>query len=342
MVQKVQVALALLLLHCVASGCAFVHQQLRPQTRFIPQSFLPRGLALSSSQSDVDVEGTSTVSSTDSTRSVVIEDDPTISKPIDKDYPNVFTGRLWFSPSITKISSHGALPPPDSDVTLLNLFGYSLGGSVALEYDSSPVGQYREYVTMTGLAYKRGSIGQWGSRLYVSTQEAEDVCKEIWGVPAEVANISFSEARVELDTYGKECTLQVTAPPNPFAQTERKQSIEVEGWENTRVLTPQELNVGKQGPERVGNVPVFWTPTIKALWAPWVLFSSALTKSALPLHKLRLSASAIRLKWTGFSPRSSLKNEIPPSDLKTLGIPLGFGLIVDNVLIEIGTEFDRL
>jgi len=335
---------ALLLIHCVASSCAFVFQQPHRQTRFIPQSFLPRTVSISSSTKDIDQEQDSLVSSKNITRSI-IEDDPTISTPIDKDYPNVFTGRLWFSPSITKISSHGKLPPSDSEVKLLNLFGYSLGGSVALEYDSSPVGRYCEYVTMTGLVYKRGSIGQWGSRLYVSTQEAEDVCKDIWGVPAEVANITFSEARVEQHTNecGEECTLQVTSPPNPFAQSERIQSIHVEGWKNTRIVTPQEWNASPNGPERVGNVPVFWTPTIKALWAPWILFSSALSNSnSLPLHKLRLSASAIRLKWTGFSPRRSLKQEIAPSDLQTLGMPLGLGLVVDNVLIEIGNEFERL
>ena len=41
------------------------------------------------------------------------------------------------------------------------------GGVVSLEYDASPVGPYREYVTMGSLVTKRGALGQWGSRLFV-------------------------------------------------------------------------------------------------------------------------------------------------------------------------------
>jgi len=38
---------------------------------------------------------------------------------------------------------------------------------VSLEYDASPVGPYREYVTMGSLVTKRGALGQWGTRLFV-------------------------------------------------------------------------------------------------------------------------------------------------------------------------------
>ena len=38
---------------------------------------------------------------------------------------------------------------------------------MSLEYDASPVGPYREYVTMGTLVTKRGALGQWGSRLFV-------------------------------------------------------------------------------------------------------------------------------------------------------------------------------
>ena len=41
------------------------------------------------------------------------------------------------------------------------------GGVVSLEYDVSPVGPYREYVTMGSLVTKGGTLGQWGSRLFV-------------------------------------------------------------------------------------------------------------------------------------------------------------------------------
>ena len=46
---------------------------------------------------------------------------------------------------------------------------------------------------MGSVVAKRGALGQWGSRLYVSSEPAEAICQEVWGVPAEVAEISFDE-----------------------------------------------------------------------------------------------------------------------------------------------------
>ena len=242
----------------------------------------------------------------------------------DEEYPWCFTGRLWFRPALVKIPSESnpSDPRPPPSVSILNLFGYTIGGTVALEYDTSPVGAYREYVTMGAVVSKRGALGQWGSRLYVSTQVAEDVCKEVWGVPAIVADINFVE-----DEGDSEQSLSVEAAPDKF-DTSAKQRIDVRGWSNTRVLN-------KDGPDDdpIGNLPVLWTPTIKALWAPLVPFPASdniNNDGALPLHRLRLSASALRLK---ICPQS-------PSD--ALGIPIGIGLVVDNVLIEISRQEGEL
>lgn len=109
--------------------------------------------------------------------SMAIEKDGT--NGVDEAYPYLFEGRLWFRPAIVRVPEQ--LPP---SVQSINLFGYSIGGVVSLEYDESPVGPYYEYVTMGSLVYKRGFLGQWGSRLFVSTQPAEEVCRRIWEVPA--------------------------------------------------------------------------------------------------------------------------------------------------------------
>jgi hypothetical protein len=108
---------------------------------------------------------------------------------LDEEYPWRFEGRFVFRPSLVRITPSSSTPP---SANLLSLFGYSLGGSVILEYDISPVGPYREYVTMGGVVgagevsvgesnKKLLTIGQWGTDLYVSTQVAEDVCKQVWG-----------------------------------------------------------------------------------------------------------------------------------------------------------------
>ena len=245
-----------------------------------------------------------------------------ISVSTDPEYPHLFTGRLCFLPSIVKVKSK-----PGSSVRPISLLGYSLGGVVALEYDTSPVGYYREYVTMSSLVVKRGCIGQWGSRLYVSTREAEEVCQKLWGVPVEQANIEFKE---------NGDTLQIPRPPNPGTTFKQTQDIQIDGWKNTRILTKQEYN---SAPKRFGGLSVLWTPTIKALWLPVIPIESSksinVTEDRLPIHKLRLSASAIRLHYFGF--KRDPKIEDYSEEVYNLGVPLGIGLIVDNVSIEIGS-----
>jgi hypothetical protein len=250
------------------------------------------------------------------------------------EYPWSFTGRLWFRPSLVRIPSDPITPP--SGVSIVSLFGWTLGGTVALEYDDSPIGPYLEYVTMGALVSKRGALalGQWGSRLYVSTEEAERVCQEIWNVPAESADITFvDDDDDDDDDQGiSPRPLSVESAPDSLV-TGTKQRITVGGWSNTRVLTSNEA---KAGPKRSPSwgLPVFWTPTIKALWAPVVVplplpgsdHADKESITPLPRHRLRLSASALRLTRCGQSPS------------KALGIPLGIGLVVDNVLIEISRQ----
>ena len=109
-------------------------------------------------------------------------------------------------------------------MSAVSLFGWTVGGVVALEYDESPVGPYREYVSMGAVVTKRGALGQWGSRLYVSSAPAEAICKEVWGVPAETAEIEFVEAGEGL---------RVDQPPPPTGP-EGAATIRVGGWEATR------------------------------------------------------------------------------------------------------------
>lgn len=291
-----------------------------------------------------------------------------ISQSIDPDYPYNFTGRLWFHPSLVRIPQkeehNNSIDNIDNNidnslvsngVKILSLFGYTLGGSVCLEYDTSPVGPYREYVTMSALVMKRGTIGQWGSRLYVSTSQAERVCRDVWGVPAEIARIDFGEEGERLF---------VTLPPDSVVDARVPPSIRVEGWKHTRIVLDDDddnnheddnnnnednddlqKESGKSNSRlRRGNLPVYWTPTIKALWFPFVPFRNGSDGGKnLPLHRLRLSASAIRFHWSGIERRDDVgdvDNDNSEKD-RQRGIPLGLGLVVDNVLIEIGKRSEE-
>jgi hypothetical protein len=219
---------------------------------------------------------------------------------------------------------------------------------VILEYDYSPVGPYREYVTMGGVvglgrvdvpgesSSSSLCLGQWGTDLYVSTAIAEDVCRRAWGVPAQVANIEFEEDGEDLvDGPGDD---DDDDDDDEGGGGGRMRKFVLSGWGNARILGDGdgEGDVARNARRRYGNVPIFWTPTIKALWAPILLplggkrgggedetTSGGREEGPLPLHKLRLSASALGLRRC--------------RRMRSAGeVPLGFALVVDNVLIEIG------
>jgi len=246
---------------------------------------------------------------------------------LDSDYPWRFEGRFIFRPSLVRVPDAADAAPKSA--SLIQLFGFSLGGSVALEYDVSPVGPYREYVDMGGLVALGGVdvgienrldsrslvLGQWGSNLYVSTKVAEDVCRQVWGVPAEVANIDFEESGSRI-IDGPDCDKQEEGP-NFFC---------LRGWQNTRMV---EDNRDKRSSYFFRRIPVYWTPTIKALWAP-LLLSGGSDQNCLPLHRLRLSAGQIQIKPCA---------RPQPKDGE---VPLGLALVVDNALIEIAERERRI
>ena len=159
---------------------------------------------------------------------------------------------------------------------------------------------------MGSLVTKRGALGQWGSNLYVSTAAAEDVCQRTWGVPAQLADITFVEEGAALQVDRAPRSLDAPGP----------QPIVVSGWDATRSAA--------EGAPKRGGLPVLWTPQIKALWAPLVPLPAPAAAASLELHLLRLSASSLRLNWCG--------QQASPE----LGTPLGIGLSVDSVRIEIG------
>eukprot|EP00962_Isochrysis_galbana_P020721 scaffold6068_cov119-Isochrysis_galbana.AAC.5 len=217
---------------------------------------------------------------------------------VDEQYPWLFRGRLWFRPALLPTPPAGALP---DGVRALGLLGWTVGGVVALQYDTSPVGPYLEYVSMGAIVSKRGALGQWGSRLYVSNGAAERACIDVWGVPA-------TEARIQFDEDGD--SLRVDLPPTPG----RVPEVRLSGWEMTRSSVA--------GAPTRGGLPVLWTPTLKALWAPFVPLPAG-ESPPLNLHDLRLSANGLRLHLCG------------QASSDELGMPLPVGLSVDGLVIEI-------
>ncbi len=244
---------------------------------------------------------------------------PSSANSADADYPWRFEGRLWFRPALVRLES-SALPLPGG-VRPLELFGWSLGGVVALQYDSSPFGAYREYVSMGALVTKRGALGQWGPRLYVSDEAIGRDCENVWGVPAIHADIRFDEGERRGESNGGPRV--ETAPPVAASGLPR---IVVGGWRSTR-------HQGSGTAPTRGAVPILWTPQLKALWAPLVPLpepEGTVDDDALRLHRLRLGASSLRLHYCDEG-----ASEI-------VGVPLPLSISVEGLRIEIGPVCGRL
>ena len=194
-----------------------------------------------------------------------------LSPLVTEEYPHQFTGRFWFSPRLVRVhdnassslaspkAMHERLFSDHPSVNILSLFGYTLGGTVCLEYDDSPFGSYREFVVMSALVATpddRGGvrIGQWGSRLFVSDEVAGKGCEMLWGVPAETADIEFRNGVSSIDSNrnddgGKilevvECRIDGTKDGNDVYNDKdgnneipcATNSILVNGWENTCII----------------------------------------------------------------------------------------------------------
>ena len=170
-----------------------------------------------------------------------------------------FEGRFLFAPQLVRApaATPGGTRP-------LALFGWTLGGVVALDYDDSPVGAYREFVEMGAAVAKGGTAGQWGARLSVSTRRAAAICRDVWRVPAETAAIDYADDGA---------ALAVAGGPGRYA---------VAGWGRTRL----------GGARRSPALPVAWTPEVKALWAP----VGARARAGLAVHDLRLSATSLAVR----------------------------------------------
>uniref|UniRef100_A0A7S1YTW5 Uncharacterized protein n=1 Tax=Ditylum brightwellii TaxID=49249 RepID=A0A7S1YTW5_9STRA len=278
------------------------------------------------------------------------------SNGLDPFYPHLFEGRLWFRPAIVSLRDNNDTNSLPSQIVPLSLFNYAVGGTVALEYDVSPDGYYLEYATMgsiVGLNSMRENdewwkfkkerkigFGQWGSKLYVSTQGAVDLCQKVWGVPAILGDIQFGTT----DSSG----LKVEVAPKEEEELGEMRSpdIKLNGWKATQSYENPSQTSSAEEDKRV-YLPVLWTPTIKALWFPFTLslpfFSQedddnkesrttsppSKTATKLPIHKLRLSVKSAKLHWC------------PQWPSKELGIPFPVGLSVDGLRIEISDLVDE-
>lgn len=75
--------------------------------------------------------------------------------------------------------------PPE--LSLVNLFGYTLGGFYLARYSDSPVGPFDELVALAGLAWNFPASCAWAARVYVNNKEARDHGVSSVGLPSRLA-----------------------------------------------------------------------------------------------------------------------------------------------------------
>ena len=105
-------------------------------------------------------------------------------------FPNA---RVLYQPAFVPIEAARAVTPT-SGLTLLSLFGWTLGGTFVVEWTDSPIGPYREVAVLSGLVSRGLGIGAWASHIVVTTPEAVDAGRAIFGLPATLGRVTFEPA----------------------------------------------------------------------------------------------------------------------------------------------------
>jgi len=84
----------------------------------------------------------------------------------------------------------------DKYLSLLSLFGWTLGGLFVVDWTDSPIGPYREVAVLSGLVIRSddwfGGIGAWASHIVVNTEDAVESGRRLFGLPAVLGSIDFS------------------------------------------------------------------------------------------------------------------------------------------------------
>jgi len=99
--------------------------------------------------------------------------------------------RVLYQPSLVPVDAARAVTP-SAGLTLLSLFGWTLGGLFVVDWRESPVGPYREVAVLSGLVTRDWRIGAWASHIVVTTDDAAEGGRRFYGLPTSVGSIEFN------------------------------------------------------------------------------------------------------------------------------------------------------
>ncbi|KAL9264600.1 NEOXANTHIN-DEFICIENT 1-like protein [Drosera capensis] len=123
--------------------------------------------------------------------------------------PWKFKGSAVYQFHLVKTEIARALTP--KEFTLVEAFGYTLGGFFLAKYDDSPVGAFDELVVIAGLVWTppTSCAHRWAAKVLVNSMEAWRHGRKHVGLPSHVASFS------ELGCCPEQTALHIKGKDNP-------------------------------------------------------------------------------------------------------------------------------
>ena len=104
------------------------------------------------------------------------------------------SARVLYQPCFVPLAAaRAATPSSSSGLRILSLFGWTLGGAFVVEWTDSPIGPYREVAVLSALVYNGGRLGAWASHIVVTTPDAVQAGRELFGLPAQLGSVTLDD-----------------------------------------------------------------------------------------------------------------------------------------------------
>lgn len=103
-----------------------------------------------------------------------------------------------------------------SDLEVFAVFpGKTLGGTYWAQYTAGSILEYNELIVFPGLIHRNYTIGPWVSHIYVDSLQSVAGGREIWGLPKELAEFTWTEDSVTT-TQGDRVLANLRYTPSIF------------------------------------------------------------------------------------------------------------------------------
>lgn len=91
-----------------------------------------------------------------------------------------------------------------SELNIISVLpGKTVGGVYLSKYGSASVLEYSELIIVAGFLSYKGKFGGWISHIYVDNADSVDGGREVWGLPKELAQFTWTENSVTVSQENK-------------------------------------------------------------------------------------------------------------------------------------------